>query len=298
MAEFAALPLFTDSWVADTAHLSRLERGIYMDLLVLMWRSPECRVPNDPTWIARRLRLDQQEQSILKNVTAEFCFSDGNWLMQKRLRREYLFVAKKRDAQSVKAKSRWNKEKDLSRGNAPSPTPTPTPTPTISPSPPQPASPERPESLPPNRGDGTGALPSFDDVDRALRAIPGLDAHPVATTPSIAPIWRLISAGLDFKTQILPSIKTQLAKTGKRQTIRSWNYFVPGIEADVQPATLSASFAVTDDEWLKRLAAGRQTKLWQTGRYGPMPGTAGCRVPAHLLTAGDGSGWREWKPAA
>ena len=50
MAQFPGLLLWTDAWVADTKHLSRLERGTYLDLLVLMWRTPGCRVPNDDEW--------------------------------------------------------------------------------------------------------------------------------------------------------------------------------------------------------------------------------------------------------
>lgn len=45
MAEFPAMPLWTDAWVADTRHLTRCERGTYHDLLVEMWRSPHCALP-------------------------------------------------------------------------------------------------------------------------------------------------------------------------------------------------------------------------------------------------------------
>lgn len=61
MAEFPALPLWTDAWVADTKHLTWLERGTYHDLLVLMWRSPGCRIPNDDHWLAKRLGMSLAE---------------------------------------------------------------------------------------------------------------------------------------------------------------------------------------------------------------------------------------------
>jgi ribosomal protein L37E len=82
MAEFAAMPLFTDSWVADTAHLTRSERGMYMDLLVICWRSPECRVPNDMDWIYRKLgcRGNATECDVAYAIVQEFMTSDGNWL--------------------------------------------------------------------------------------------------------------------------------------------------------------------------------------------------------------------------
>lgn len=133
MAEFAALPIFTDAWIADTAHLSRAERGLYMDLLMLIWRSPECRVPADLDWVSRKLRCSPEERAMLENLIAEFCKSTGNWLTQKRLSQEFAFVREKREKQSDRAKSRWNKDKSKCHGNAephrsgnaPSPSPTP-----------------------------------------------------------------------------------------------------------------------------------------------------------------------------
>lgn len=126
MAELNFLPLSTDSWVADTAHLSRLERGLYFDLLILMWRSPECRVPNDIEWIARKLRCTQDEKSTLAEIISEFLSSTGNWLFQKRLTREFERAKEITQKRSASAKSRWNKEKDECKSNAPTPTPTPT----------------------------------------------------------------------------------------------------------------------------------------------------------------------------
>jgi uncharacterized protein YdaU (DUF1376 family) len=125
MAEFAALPLFTDAWIADTAHLSRAERGLYHDLLVLMWRSPECRVPNDIAWIERHLRADPEERPALEMILKEFCRSDGNFVMQKRLKKEHNYTRAKRKIQSANAKLRWDKEKRPCDGNAPSPSPSP-----------------------------------------------------------------------------------------------------------------------------------------------------------------------------
>lgn len=134
MAELAFLPLATDAWVADTSHLSRVERAIYMDLLILMWRTPECRVPNDLAWVARKLNCDADESKTLAAIVAEFCKTSGNWLTQKRLRKEFDYCLEKRKKQSDRAKSRWNKDKDTSHGNAAphvsgnAPTLSPTPT--------------------------------------------------------------------------------------------------------------------------------------------------------------------------
>jgi len=118
VAEFAAIPLFTDSWIADTAHLTRAERGLYMDLLILIWRSPECRIPNDMAWIGRRLRVENGEAETLESIVKEFCQSTGNFLTQKRLKREWSYTFEKRKKNIASAKSRWNKQKEASERNA------------------------------------------------------------------------------------------------------------------------------------------------------------------------------------
>lgn len=135
MAEFPALPLFTDALLADCEHLSDAEMGVYLRILMYMWRAPECRIPNDSKWIARKFRrtVEQVETEVIP-VLREFCSSDGNWWTQKRLKKEYGYVKKKSRKASASAKSRWNKEKDACERNATqqcdrnAPTPTPTPT--------------------------------------------------------------------------------------------------------------------------------------------------------------------------
>lgn len=89
-----------------------------MDLLILIWRSPECRVPNDLAWIARRLRVDEAEMPTLQSVVSEFLISTGNWLTQKRLKREWAYTFEKRKKNIESAKSRWSNRKDTSERNA------------------------------------------------------------------------------------------------------------------------------------------------------------------------------------
>src|SRR3954462_11066313 len=119
MAQFPGLLLWTDSWVADTAHLTRLERGTYHDLLVLMWRTPGCRVPNDNAWLAKHMRMSPNEISQeLRPIITEFCQTDRNFLFQRRLQKEFLRAFQYSSKQSARSKSRWNKEKGLYRGRA------------------------------------------------------------------------------------------------------------------------------------------------------------------------------------
>jgi hypothetical protein len=81
-----------------------------------------------------RRTVEQFKCDVLPLV-AEFCQTDGNWITQSRLTRERDYLRKRSKSQSVRAKSRWNKGKDVcpndaythASGNAPTPTPTPTP---------------------------------------------------------------------------------------------------------------------------------------------------------------------------
>lgn len=118
MAELPFLSLETSAWLADTGHLDRVERGLYMDLLILMWRTPGCRVPNDMAWICRKLRVQESEKTALENIISEFCQTTGNWITQKRLTKTFENASASSKKQSDRAKARWNKENDGSRGNA------------------------------------------------------------------------------------------------------------------------------------------------------------------------------------
>lgn len=137
MAEFPALPVWTDAYLADCHHLDDAEHGRYFLLLMLMWRSPQCRIPNDDEWIAKRLHRDADAvRTHIRPLVREFCETDGEWLVQRRLQKEWRWLQEKRKKNSQSAKARWDKEKDTSEGiserisvrNAPTPTPKPTPT--------------------------------------------------------------------------------------------------------------------------------------------------------------------------
>jgi uncharacterized protein YdaU (DUF1376 family) len=131
VSDLPYLPLFTDALIADTDHLEHDEFGLYLRVLIVMWRSPQQRIPNDDQWLSRRFRVPAEP---IRKLIAEFCQTDGNWITQKRLLREWSYVTTRSKKQSDRSKKRWEKEKSISRGNAAphdsgnAPTPTPTPT--------------------------------------------------------------------------------------------------------------------------------------------------------------------------
>lgn len=133
MAEFPALPLFTDAYLADTTHLSATEHGAYLLLLITMWRSPGCRLPNNATLLAKYSKLTAGQWSRIGPTLMQFFEIDGGFITQGRLTDEAAFVRRNSKRQSDKARSRWLKHKSLNnatalpdryRNDAPTPTPT------------------------------------------------------------------------------------------------------------------------------------------------------------------------------
>lgn len=124
MSKYPYMPLFIDAYRSDTQHLSYEAHGIYLTLLMLIWKSPECRIPNDKRWLCTHLRILPEDYEFLINpIIKQFLKSTGNWLTQKRLKREFLHTQKISKNNSDAAKSRWAKEKSVSKRNAPKPKP-------------------------------------------------------------------------------------------------------------------------------------------------------------------------------
>lgn len=97
MSSFPSLPLFTDAFIADTGHLSATQTGAYLMLLMVAWRSPDCRLPDDDAKLARWARVDARTWPRLKPAVMEFwTLEDGFW-SQKRLSKERYNVRNRAD---------------------------------------------------------------------------------------------------------------------------------------------------------------------------------------------------------
>lgn len=106
------LKLFVAEYLSDTMHLDDAEHGRYLLLLMALWRAPRQRLPNDDRWLARRFnRSVERVETELRPIISEFCQCDGNWISNKRIDAEYEEASRTSSAQSVRAKSRWRKEK-------------------------------------------------------------------------------------------------------------------------------------------------------------------------------------------
>jgi|GEM_PF-1638006 len=122
MSKAPAMPLFVDAYMADTMHLTEAEDGVYMRLLMCMWRMGG-KLPNDDTLLARFARITKT-QWVRKYRPVLICFFDekDDVLTQKRLKKELDYVSKNVEKNRAngkrggRPKSLKNKETDKPNG--------------------------------------------------------------------------------------------------------------------------------------------------------------------------------------
>jgi uncharacterized protein YdaU (DUF1376 family) len=136
MAKFPAIPLWTDAYLGDTTHLTTLEHGAYLLLLITAWRSPDCRLPNDDKMLARYTKLSPAQWKRIKPMILAFFTVEDNYIYQGRLLDELDTVKRLTEQRSNAGKASALKRKNRGstgvgtgsqRKSAPTPTPTPTP---------------------------------------------------------------------------------------------------------------------------------------------------------------------------
>lgn len=104
MAEFPALPLWTDAYLGDTTHLTTIEHGAYLLLLMTAWRTRDCALPDDDKLLARYARCGSTQWKRLRPILAPFFrIENGSWV-QARLSDERNAVQRFRENQSEKGK--------------------------------------------------------------------------------------------------------------------------------------------------------------------------------------------------
>lgn len=132
MSEFPALPLWTDAYLGDTTHLTTIEHGAYLLLLMAMWRSKDCRLPSDDKSLARYCRLTTGQWQRIRPTIMDFFHEGDGFITQGRLTDEYNLVRRRSLSASDSARARWRKNNDSAdavamrsecEGNATTPTP-------------------------------------------------------------------------------------------------------------------------------------------------------------------------------
>jgi len=108
MAQLPVLPIKTDALIADTTHMTPEEMGVYVRLLVAMWRHGS-QIPDDPSELARiggvtLRRWFQIKERVMRPMT-----TGGGSISQKRLTSTWLETQKLRKQKSAAALKRWRK---------------------------------------------------------------------------------------------------------------------------------------------------------------------------------------------
>lgn len=84
MAALPYMPLYVADYLADAAHLSTLEHGAYLLLIMTYWQRGEPLPSND--WrLARIARMSPEEWDECRDVLAEFFHDDGETWSHKRI---------------------------------------------------------------------------------------------------------------------------------------------------------------------------------------------------------------------
>lgn len=120
MADFPALPLWTDAYLADTMHLSVTESGAYLHLLMAAWRSPDCTLPDDDKKLGRMSRCTPREWNRVRDAVLDFWDHDEKtktWT-QKKLLTVREVVQAKSDRAKHAADTKHRKTKETGDANA------------------------------------------------------------------------------------------------------------------------------------------------------------------------------------
>lgn len=88
MAEIPAMLLWTDAYMADTSHLTTIEHGAYLLVLMAMWRAGG-QLPDDEIRLARTARLSLDKWRRIAPTIRSFLTAADGFVSQKRLKQEF-----------------------------------------------------------------------------------------------------------------------------------------------------------------------------------------------------------------
>lgn len=91
------IPLFVDSYLADTTHLTTEQHGAYLLLMMAAWRSPDCTLLHDDTRLARLAGVTPARWKVIGPAILEMWTCEQGRCHQKRLSHEWAYVQQKRN---------------------------------------------------------------------------------------------------------------------------------------------------------------------------------------------------------
>lgn len=208
------MPFYVADYLADTTHLSTVEHGAYLLLIMNYWQQRG--LPGDPGRMARICRMNEAEWLAIAGTLAEL-FGPG-WSHKRidtELAKAEALIARRKAAGKAGAEARYGKrmgeaEADTRQTDGQPESDSPSPSESQTP----------PAAIAARRED-------LDGLEKELREAAGLETDPSIGLKDLSPILGLLDKGYALHRDILPKLRA--AKAGGRRP-RSWRYFLAAIE--------------------------------------------------------------------
>lgn len=106
------IPLFVDSYLKDTTHLSTEAHGAYLLLMMAAWVREGCSLPNNERRLAACAKMSVKDWRAIAPDILELWTVEGDTIFQKRLRKEWHYVQDKSAKNKSNAQKRWQSERN------------------------------------------------------------------------------------------------------------------------------------------------------------------------------------------
>lgn len=205
----AWMPFYVADYLADTTHLSTVEHGAYLLLIMDYWQHKK--LPGDPRRMARICRMQEKQWLEIRDNLAELFGPDwSHKRIDEELAKTENLIAKRKAAGKAGASARYSKRMAVPARQTR-----------------QTDGQKQPPLQPDSDATHRGALQDYDKLESELRSAAGLTEAPAIGLKDLSPIYALIDKGYDLDKDIVPKLRASRA-TGKRPS--SWRYYVKGIE--------------------------------------------------------------------
>ncbi|MFZ5669106.1 MAG: YdaU family protein [Pseudomonadota bacterium] len=273
------MKLYIADYLADTTHLSTVEHGAYLLLLMALWRAGG-RLPRDPAKLARIAQMTPSEWSKVEGVVLDFFTVKGGHLTQKRAAAEIAkyegVVRGSKTAGKASAAKRASKNKDKASTDDEKPL----------------------NGIPTNQNhnhnhigepDGSPQRATSLLFGRAWQAFPEW-GRKRSSRAKAEKAWRAAAEQAGGEGQLLAAVERYAAEPDTQRDggkfvpamdrwLRDgrWELYVPSL---LDPASDSAAFAERQQiSWMEDFRDNPGS--WR-GERGPRPGAEGCRVRADI----------------
>jgi len=115
--DFPCMPLWIDTFTAETAHMTARETGSYVSLLVAMWRAGGA-LANDDKRLARWAKLTPGQWRRMKPLMMEFLHIESGVVTHNGLLKSLEAVRRRSQSASRSAHAKWLKTKDPAHASA------------------------------------------------------------------------------------------------------------------------------------------------------------------------------------